>query len=467
MKDRKNLLAVGALFIIALVTRIINFDSPLGVVFDETYFLKFIGYYWDGTYFFDVHPPFARLLFVFFAYLIGVTPSADIGTIGTAIDPSLTLFRLLPIFIGSLLPVVIFAICRALKLSLIPSLAAGLFICLENSLIIQSRIVLTDMVLLVCGFLTLLFYLNYRNSHIKNTARIFLFLSALSFAATIGIKWTGLFYLAPIVGYELFDLFAKEPWVNKILKLARRVAVYVLVSAVLYVSLFAVHFALLPLTGPGENFMSAAFQKTLLGNKYDSTPSLVEPKFIDKFFELNIEMYRAHTRMTNPHNYASKYYTWPLMTRPMYYWYNDNKTEPPTYSRIYLIGNPVLYWGGAVAIVTMFITALWAGIRRTSHKLKNEYALFFILMGFMGSFLPFIFIGRVMFLYHYGPGLIFSIMGLAYLLDLIRNKKQQIYLTVACVVLCIALFAYFSPLTYGLPLTPDQYDSRVWFKTWM
>jgi dolichyl-phosphate-mannose--protein O-mannosyl transferase len=52
MKDRKNLLAAGIIAMVAAFTRLMYFGKPLAVVFDETYFMKFIGYYWNGAYFF-------------------------------------------------------------------------------------------------------------------------------------------------------------------------------------------------------------------------------------------------------------------------------------------------------------------------------------------------------------------------------------------------------------------------------
>jgi dolichyl-phosphate-mannose-protein mannosyltransferase len=467
MKDWKNLLAVGVLTVTAALTRLIHFGIPVQVVFDETYFLKFVGQYWTGTYFFDVHPPLGKLLFVFFASLIGVTPSTDIGTIGTAIDPSLVLLRLLPILAGIALPILIYCICRNLNLSRLSSFAAGLFICLENSLIIQSRIVLIDMILVVFGFFSLLFYLQYRNRTPLPHAGAYLFASAIAYACTISTKWTGLFFIVPLIAFELYDLFHRNhTWQKRIIRFFSHAVVYFTVTVLIYSSLFAIHFALLPTSGPGDAFMSERFQKTLAGSKYTNDPLLSEPQFFEKFFELNLEMYSAHTRMTSEHNYTSKYYTWPLMTRPIYYWYHDEATAPPTHSRIYLIGNPALYWGGALATLALIIYFLIALETQKIRAIPNKSAFYFIIIGFLANFLPFMFIGRIMFLYHYAAALVFSVMALAYLLDLVPETKRRARLTILCIILVTLVFYYFSPLTYGIPLTPAQYESRVWFESW-
>ncbi len=77
--------------------------------------------------------------------------------------------------------------------------------------------------------------------------------------------------------------------------------------------------------------------------------------------------------------------------------------------------------------------------------------------------LPFIIIGRVTFLYHYLPALIFVIAIMVYLISKIKNSKI-IFATLF--ILAIATFFYFAPLTYGLKLSNTQYQQRVWFETW-
>jgi dolichyl-phosphate-mannose-protein mannosyltransferase len=468
MTERKNLIAAGIVTAAALITRLIFFGKPASVVFDETYFLKFIGLYWNGSYFFDVHPPFAKLLFVLFGYVTGITPSAEIGSIGTAIDPALVLFRIVPLAAGILLPLIIYCICRNLSMGRIASVVAGIFVCLENTLVIQSRFVLIDIILITTGFASLLLYLIYRNRTAEGTlARLALYGSAFLFACSVSTKWTGLFFIAPIVAYELWDVIKnKKERLMAVKRFALHACVYFLIPAALYISLFYVHFSLLPHSGPGDAFMSKRFQKTLVASKYSSDQSLSTPGFVEKFFELNIEMFQAHTRMTKTHTYSSKFYTWPLMTRPIYYWYQDEHTVPLTHSRIYLLGNPVLYWGGTLAVIMLLLMCIETLHSRKFKLLPHKPALLFVLIGFSANFLPFIFIGRVMFIYHYATALVFSLIAFSLLLEYVASETRRLQLAVLIVLLSTATFAYFSPLTYGRPLNPAEYESRVWFKTW-
>jgi dolichyl-phosphate-mannose-protein mannosyltransferase len=471
MKDKKNLLSAGIIAVISAVTHFAYFGYPLSVVFDETYFLKFVGQYWEGLYFFDVHPPVGKLIFVFFAWITGITPTSQIGAIHTAIDPSLVYFRLIPIIAGTVLPIVIYFICRRLNLSYVTAFLAGLFICFENSLVVQSRFVLIDPLLILTGFLALLWYLDYRSHRTRIVlGKVFLFLSALAFACTVSIKWNGLFFAAPIFAFELYDI-----WKDRILfwrasgRFLLHTLLYFIIGIILYTSFFAIHFSLLTKSGPGDAFMSHAFQKTLEGSKYADNPSLVPPKFFGKLFELNGEMYDSHTRMTKEHNYASQFYTWPSMQRPIYYWHEEassTPTTPRTDGRIYLIGNPLLYWFGTAAIVCMLLYGVTALIRRKTSELHNPEALWFIVIAYLGNFLPYILITRVMFLYHYQAALVVSLMAIAYLFEMIAGKKTRLITALVFVVACISLFLYFAPLTYGTFLTEKAYEHRVWFKSW-
>jgi dolichyl-phosphate-mannose-protein mannosyltransferase len=48
---------------------------------------------------------------------------------------------------------------------------------------------------------------------------------------------------------------------------AARAVTLILVPFIVYVSFFWMHFAILTHSGPGDNFMSPAFQETLMGNE--------------------------------------------------------------------------------------------------------------------------------------------------------------------------------------------------------
>jgi len=92
-------------------------------------------------------------------------------------------------------------------------------------------------------------------------------------------------------------------------------------------------------------------------------------------------------------------------------------------------------------------------------------AVFFILVGFILNFIPFIFITRPMFLYHYLTALIFVILALCLVVDLLK-KRAKILIFVLILLLALASFIFFSPLTYGLKLKPQSFQTRIWSTNW-
>ena len=135
-------------------------------------------------------------------------------------------------------------------------------------------------------------------------------------------------------------------------------------------------------------------------------------------------------------------------------------------ARIYFLGNPVIWWSSTIAI----ILALLSIIRNTKYEIRNTI-IPVLLGGYFLNLLPFIGVKRVMFLYHYLTALIFAILILVYLIEktgstslTARKNRRKIF--TGLIIASIAAFLFFSPLSYGLPLSQKAYDARVWFVNW-
>ena len=114
----KKHLDATILLILSLATHLFMFDFPHEAVFDEVYFTSFISHYFTHTYFFDIHPPFAKLLIAGVGYLTGFTPLSHELVIGESLgNTSFFWLRLLPVIAGIVLPLIIYRLCRELKLS--------------------------------------------------------------------------------------------------------------------------------------------------------------------------------------------------------------------------------------------------------------------------------------------------------------------------------------------------------------
>jgi len=425
--SNKSLLLI--LLLVSIATHFAFFGHPNQTVFDEVHFGKFISGYYTHEYYFDIHPPLGKLMIAGFAKLFNFKPEFSFTQIGEKFpDNKYLALRFLPSLAGALLPVVIFLLALQLKFTPRAAFMAGFLVAIENALLVQTHYILMDGFLLLFGFLTLLFYFR----------RNFLWMAVFG-GLTMSIKWTGLTFLALPFLIETLHIYKQKEF-KKVFKLP---IYFLVIPLVLYFSVFAVHFSLLTKPGSGDAFMKPTFH---------------QDNIVTKFFQLNTEMYRANQRLTATHPYGSSWYSWPFMTRPIFYWVYEN-------SRIYLLGNPIIWWASTVAVILLLLRSIEQGAR----SIKNKKSMFtvpcslFLFGGYFLNLLPFIGIKRVMFLYHYLTALIFAILILVYLIE---KQKHARKIFIGLAITSVAAFIYFAPLSYGLPLSPKSYESRVWFSSW-
>jgi dolichyl-phosphate-mannose-protein mannosyltransferase len=441
---------------LGILTRFIFFGHPNQAVFDEVHFGKFISAYYTHQYYFDIHPPLGKLIIAGFAKIFNFSPEYKFAVIGEKFQSKEYMaLRFLPSLAGAILPLIIFLLIVQIGFSRRMAMLSALLIVFENGLIAQSRFILMDAFLLLFGFSSLLFYFRYRNDH----GWLNLFFAGTFGALALSIKWTGLTFLALIILLELTSLIRQYKGAlctkGTFVLTAEKLLFLILVPIIIYFSIFAIHFSLLNHSGEGDAFMSPAFQRTLISSEYSEDLNQEPANIFQKFTEINAQMFISNKNLTAAHSYSSKWYTWPFMIRPIYYWVDGN-------SRIYFIGNPLIWWLSTVAVIILLLRNFQFLISNFQKKLKINKKELFILGGFLINLLPFIFIGRVMFLYHYLIAYIFSIAALAYVFDKQLNRKAIL----SILILLMALFLVFSPLTYGLPLNKYFYENLIWLQTW-
>ena len=282
----------------------------------------------------------------------------------------------------------IFLIALEIGLSIRASFLAGFFVSIENALLSQTRFILMDAFLLLFGFASLLLYLKskHKNSNIK-----YLLGTGVLGGLAISIKWTGLTFLALPFLIESFHAFKNGTPKN----IFRLILFFSIIPTIVYFSIFCLHFSLLTKPGQGDGFMRPGFQND---------------NIFKKFTDLNKEMYQSNKRLTATHPYSSQWFTWPMMTRPIFYWVDSNPSEasPQVSSRIYSIGNPAIWWSSTIAVMTAILILACNLFLKKKIPLDNRYSIFILLGGYALNLLPFIGIKRIMFLYHYLTALIFA-----------------------------------------------------------
>lgn len=434
------------LVLIGLLIHLLFLGTPDSAVFDEVHFGKFLSAYFTHEYYFDIHPPLGKMMLAGWGWIWGFKPGFSFANIGDVFpDRSYIALRFLPSLAGALLPLVIYGIALRMGMRKPAACLAAFLVAVDNALLTQSRFILLDSFLLLCGFSAVYCYLAWR----QKGSPWLLPLAGILAALAMSVKWTGATFLGIIGVLELLHLWEDRKGAARI-RIRVVVASLVVLPLLAYAIPYAAHFMLLPKTGPGDAFMSARFQHGLAGNLQANDESLKPLSMPAKIYELNREMYRANQRLTASHPYSSTWYTWPLMQRSVFYWVKDM-------ARIYFIGNPVVWWLSTLAVLAALAEVVTRGVvgaERRQLALLGAWAV---------NILPFIFIGRVMFLYHYLTSLVWAVLLLALLVDRLRRPTRAV---LAISTLALIAFVFFAPLSYGLPLTEKGHNARMWFSSW-
>lgn len=422
-------LALAAVLAAGVLVHALWFTEPHAVVFDEVYFGRYALDYLGHRNVFDNHPPLGKLIFAAMAGLLGLDPGFGFSPNGAPFpDPRYALIRVPAHLAGAAFPAVLFALALQLGLSRWAAFVVGLLAALDNAILVMSRTAQMDLFLMVFGFGALACWLRHRNG---GGAGWFAAAAVLAALAPC-VKWTGLSFTALVLLLEALRGWRQRDW-----RSAGRIAAVLAATALLYVAFFAVHFALVE--------------------------GRVPPDLLDRTLALNAQMWASTKGTTPQHAYGSKWYDWPFMMRTVDFW---ARYQDPLMFRIYLLGNPVVWWATGYAMLYLlvnFLPKLPALVARERPAPAAPVEL--LLIGaYLMNMLPFTQIRRVTFLYHYLPSLGFALLALGLLLD--RSGRHARWLGWTLLALAAAAFVYWAPLSYGLPLTREQFDARFWVPTW-
>ena len=171
-------------------------------------------------------------------------------------------------------------------------------------------------------------------------------------------------------------------------------------------------------------------------------------------------MLTYHQGVHTPHPYESYWYEWIFDGRPILYYRDlDYANTEGIKSLFASFNNPLVSWTGLLAFFAMVIEA----IRKKSGK------ALFILIAILSQFVPWLFIGRILFAYHYFPTVLFLVFAIAYLMDRMLERRRAGYALAiyGFTGYTVALYAVFYPALIGL-YTPLWYNSILlrWFPSW-
>ena len=177
-------------------------------------------------------------------------------------------------------------------------------------------------------------------------------------------------------------------------------------------------------------------------------------------------MLNYHATLTATHPFASTWWTWPLMLRPV--WLYVSYLPLNTKSTIVLLGNPAVWWVGFACIIGIAIFALGKFIKAAERRVSAVgLPALFILTFFFFQWLPYVLIFRCTFLYHFYVNVPFLCLAAAYFISNYWSSKWVKVTTIAYFVSVVGLFILFYPVISGAPASSSFIDSLKWLNGWV
>lgn len=178
-----------------------------------------------------------------------------------------------------------------------------------------------------------------------------------------------------------------------------------------------------------------------------------DPLTLAKLIPFQFEMWALQTQVLASHTYQSSWWSWPLMLRPMWYFYEPDQGAV---RGVLLIGNPAILWGGLVAVLACW----WAGLKQRAGVPLTAAILWSFSLA-IWALIP----KSLGFFYYYYVSSIILCVVLAVAFHHWREAvKQRDDWFLA---LSVALFAYFYPTLAALPLANARgFERWIWIPSW-
>jgi dolichyl-phosphate-mannose--protein O-mannosyl transferase len=303
---------------------------------------------------------------------------------------------------------------------------------------VQTRIATIDTYGVFFIILMYLFmYLYISGSRDGEEKLLYLFLSGLCFGIGAACKWTCLYAGAGLaVIWAIFRVSRrKDGFTAFAANCLWCVLFFVIIPALIYYLSYFPYGLARGMTFPGMYFSREYFNIVTDNQKY---------------------MFNYHSGLVAEHPYSSVWYQWIFDIRPILYYleYYDDGTR----SVFGAFTNPALTWLG---VITMIMTLVISIIHRDNKGI-------FIIIGYLAQLLPWVFITRLTFAYHYFPSMVFLSLSVGYIFNAMRlsvkNWRIPVYGYTA---LCIAVFILFYPVLSGARTDGSRISYFLgWLETW-
>ena len=374
--------------------------------FDEVYFARTAYEYVENIPTYEwTHPPLGKL----------------IQAIPIFITKHLSPFnyRLMGNISGILMIIIMYLFGKELFKKRKYSIFASLLMFFDTFHFVQTRMGTVDSHLVLFMMISALGMIKYCN----NKKMINLLISGIFFGLSVCVKWTGLYCgLGLAIIYFTYMIKNKEFNLKHILS---GFSFFVVIPLIFYIGLY--------LLFPNNNI-----------NYTNNLKSIMKQQE---------QMYNYHSKLDAEHFFSSDWYTWPISYKPV--WYHEAIVDTTSKETISGIGNIVIWWVGIVAMISL--------IPKLLKKDKNS---FYLLVLILSLWLPYVFIGRIMYMYHYFPVLPFMMLAITGLFKHIDEKYKLTYLIPIYLIFVIAFFIIYYPVITGNVVSIDYLKKIELFKSW-
>ena len=355
------------------------------------------------------HPPLGKILISIGIKLFGMTPFG---------------WRIIGAVCGAAMIPLIYMLAAALTKNSFCGVVASALLACDFMHFTQTRIATVDTYVVLFMLLTFLFMARYHNTAFGDKKEwLCLLLSGTFMGCCVASKWNGAYPMVGLAVFLFISLFCKYRSSEKTDADKTRAVKTILFCFIAFVAVPAAIY-------------TASFIPVI---KADSLAD-----YLYQFVQYQKHMFDYHANLEAEHFFSSMWYTWPFSIKPIWYAISESGNMVSTISAF---GNPVIW------ALTPFaaLYCLVAGVK--GKKLSH----LFVALGWLSSYLPWVMVSRLCFIYHYFPCAVFGIAAMAMAAaDLVKIRpkfKNAVWIYVG---LCAVLFVIFLPVTSGIP-TPKWY----------
>jgi len=460
--------------------------------FDEIYFVRTAEQYLHLQWPYEwTHPPLGKLIQAGGIEVLGFNPFG---------------WRFVGVLFATLMIPVMYLLGKKLFGTWIGAFSSAFFLTFDFMHFTMARMGTADTYVVFFSLLAQLFFLVYFTNVVKKgwkTSVLPLFVAFVFFALGFSTKWLVLYgalgMLALLIGIRIRDIVKLKGGLRD------KYAAFFDHPFLLMLGFVGVVAVIYFLTYIPDMLIGRPFIAFPLGGPNDAGIAVVNLQF---------KMYQYHATLVATHAFASPWWSWPLMLNPtsgsytplwLAITYLPNNVD----STISVMGNPAVWWVGFVLM--LFVTGVALSgpairierfVRKKMGKKREEKApveqpvspetsvsveteaipensnalaeaargwdlpAVFIVVVFFFSWIPYIFISRVTFIYHFYVAMPFLCLSSAYFINKYWNKRWGKVAALVFFASVVAMFVLFYPVISGAPTSTSWIHNLKWLPGW-